>query len=80
MTLDALGACLIPGHMDSHNDGMAEELNSRPRTSFPLNPAIASYELRAAASGVTSTFNAVMFADLLDEERSVASKLDSRLN
>ena len=68
---DAKGAWLIPGLVDSHNDGIEEEINPRPRAAFPLDFAIANYELRAAASGVTTAFHAVMFADLLDKERSI---------
>ncbi len=69
--IDARGAYLIPGIIDSHNDGVEGEINPRPRAGFPANFAIANYEMRAASSGVTTAFHAVMFADLLDKERTI---------
>ena len=73
---DANGAWLIPGLVDTHNDGVEEEMNPRPRAGFPLDFAIANYELRAAAAGVTTAFHAVMFADLMDKERSIRGATD----
>ena len=69
--IDARGAYLVPGIVDAHNDGVEEEVNPRPRANFPMDFAIANFELRSLAAGVTTAFHAVMFADLLDEGRTI---------
>ena len=71
-TIDAAGAYLIPGLIDTHNDGVEREINPRPRTNFPSQFAFRNFENRAVASGITTAFHAVMFADLLEKARSIA--------
>lgn len=61
--LDARGMTLLPGLVDLHGDMIERELEPRPGTRF--DPALALIELdkRLAASGVTTAFASLSFAD-----------------
>lgn len=67
---------LVPGLIDTHNDGLEKEVNPRPKVGLPTSFALRIYEERSVASGVTTTFHAVSFANILREERSVQSAID----
>ncbi|MPZ99173.1 MAG: alpha-D-ribose 1-methylphosphonate 5-triphosphate diphosphatase [Dehalococcoidia bacterium] len=62
---------LIPGLIDTHNDGLEKEVNPRPRVDLPVSLALRNYEERSLASGVTTSFHAISFANVAREERTV---------
>ncbi|NBT04851.1 MAG: alpha-D-ribose 1-methylphosphonate 5-triphosphate diphosphatase, partial [Proteobacteria bacterium] len=51
VVINANGALLIPGLVDTHNDGVEREVNPRPRVGFSRPFAIANYARRAVAAG-----------------------------
>lgn len=69
--VDARGAYLLPGVIDTHNDGIEREINPRPRVGFPKPFALANYARRAVAAGVTTSFHAVTFGNMVRNNRSV---------
>lgn len=69
--VDARGAYLIPGVIDTHNDGLEREINPRPQVGFPRPFALSNFERRALASGVTTTFHAIYFGDVARHGRSI---------
>jgi alpha-D-ribose 1-methylphosphonate 5-triphosphate diphosphatase len=74
--LDAAGAYLIPGVVDTHNDGLEREINPRPLVGFPRPFALANFERRSTAAGVTTTFHAIYFGDVARHGRSVQHAAD----
>jgi alpha-D-ribose 1-methylphosphonate 5-triphosphate diphosphatase len=69
--LDAGGAYLLPGLIDTHNDGLEREINPRPQVGFPGPFALANFERRSTAGGVTTTFHAIYFGDVVRHGRTV---------
>jgi hypothetical protein len=67
--LDAGGAYLLPGLIDTHNDGLEREINPRPQVGFPGPFALANFERRSTAGGVTTTFHAIYFGDVVRRGR-----------
>ena len=67
---------VVPGIVDTHCDGLETEVNPRPRVNFDGPFAIRNYERRALASGVTTSFHAVTFANMARVERSISDALD----
>src|SRR5262245_8452067 len=62
--IDLGGALVTPGFIDLHNDGLEIEINPRPGVGLPLPVALQNFDRRAASSGVTLAYHAIMFADL----------------
>jgi len=64
---------LVPGLVDLHGDMIEKEVEPRPDCGFPLDVAIANLDARLAASGVTTAYAGVSFAEgkkgLRSEER-----------
>ncbi|MDF5757068.1 alpha-D-ribose 1-methylphosphonate 5-triphosphate diphosphatase [Spongiactinospora sp. TRM90649] len=56
---DLRGALLLPGLVDTHSDGLEKELNPRPNAEFDVDFAVASFEGRVRAAGVTTIFHGV---------------------
>lgn len=65
------GALVTPGFIDLHNDGLEGEINPRPGVGLPVDFALANFDRRAAASGITLAFHAITFAGLEKKERTV---------
>ena len=62
--LDAGGALCLPGLVDLHDDEIETEANPRRGANLPLRFARRNYLNRALASGVTTAFMAIAYADL----------------
>jgi alpha-D-ribose 1-methylphosphonate 5-triphosphate diphosphatase len=62
---------LVPGLIDTHNDGLENEINPRPHAGLPPSFALHNYERRALAAGVTTSFHAVTFANMVRTERTI---------
>ena len=54
---------LIPGLIDLHGDMIEKEVEPRPDCGFPLEVAVANLDTRLAASGVTTAYAGVSFAE-----------------
>jgi alpha-D-ribose 1-methylphosphonate 5-triphosphate diphosphatase len=70
--LDVRGQLVLPGLVDLHNDAIETEINPRPGANLPLPFALSVLDRRLAAAGVTTEFDAVFFADMVRNERSLA--------
>jgi alpha-D-ribose 1-methylphosphonate 5-triphosphate diphosphatase len=81
---------LIPGLVDLHGDMIEKEVEPRPDAAFPLEVAVPELDSRLAASGVTTAYAGVSFAEakmlghLRSEERArgiieAVARLRSRL-
>ena len=70
------GLTLMPGIVDLHGDMVEKEVEPRPDCDFPLAVALANLDSRLAASGVTTAYAGVSFAEgkrgLRSEERAGA--------
>lgn len=62
--VDARGALCLPGLVDLHDDEIETEANPRKGANLPLRFARRNYLNRALASGVTTAFMAIAYADL----------------
>ncbi|WP_338665154.1 alpha-D-ribose 1-methylphosphonate 5-triphosphate diphosphatase [Pararoseomonas sp. SCSIO 73927] len=69
----AAALTLMPGIVDLHGDMIEKEVEPRPDCAFPLDVAVANLDSRLAASGVTTAYAGVSFAEgkkgLRSEER-----------
>jgi alpha-D-ribose 1-methylphosphonate 5-triphosphate diphosphatase len=70
-TVDARGACLMPGVIDLHNDSLETEINPRPETDLPLEFALATMERRLLPFGVTTEFHAMAFMNMARNRRTI---------
>lgn len=61
--LDAQGGVLMPGMIDLHGDALEKEVEPRPNVHFPVDFACAQADKRYAASGITTAFHALSFAN-----------------
>ncbi len=69
--VDVHGRYLLPGLVDLHNDGLETEINPRPSTNLPLPFALTNLDRQLAATGVTTEFHAVFFANMTRKERRI---------
>ena len=70
------GQYVLPGLVDLHNDGLETEINPRPGTDLPVPFALANLDRRLAASGITTEFHAVFFANWTGKERRLDKAVD----
>lgn len=70
--LDAAGAYVMPGLVDTHSDGLEKELMPRPGVQLPLDFGLRSFEGRVRAAGVTTMFHGVAYEETPSGTRSVA--------
>ncbi|HEY8609790.1 MAG TPA: alpha-D-ribose 1-methylphosphonate 5-triphosphate diphosphatase [Roseomonas sp.] len=61
--LGGAGLTLVPGLVDLHGDMIEKEVEPRPDAAFPLDVAIAELDSRLAASGVTTAYAGLSFAE-----------------
>lgn len=59
--IDGGGLVLSPGFVDVHNDGLEKEREPRPTAALPWDFALASYESKVAAAGITTVFHGAGF-------------------
>ncbi|WP_376088027.1 alpha-D-ribose 1-methylphosphonate 5-triphosphate diphosphatase [Roseomonas sp. CCTCC AB2023176] len=57
------GLTLMPGIVDLHGDMIEKEVEPRPDCDFPLDVAVLNLDARLAASGVTTAYAGVSFAE-----------------
>lgn len=69
--IDVRGALVAPGFIDLHNDGLEGEINPRPGVGLPLDFALANFDKRAAASGITLALHAITFAGMEKKGRTL---------
>jgi alpha-D-ribose 1-methylphosphonate 5-triphosphate diphosphatase len=62
-TVDATGAYVLPGLVDIHCDAVEHELQPRPGVLFPTELALRSLEGHLAATGITTAFPSISFAE-----------------
>jgi alpha-D-ribose 1-methylphosphonate 5-triphosphate diphosphatase len=60
---DGRGCWLLPGLVDLHNDGIEQEIQPRPRATFPVSVALQSMENRLVSHGITTIFHSFSFMD-----------------
>lgn len=75
--VDGGGLLLAPGFIDVHSDALEREREPRPGAPVPGGFALASFEGRAAAAGITTVFHGAGFQHRLarGRERSVEEAL-----
>jgi Metal-dependent hydrolase involved in phosphonate metabolism len=61
--IQADGLYLMPGFIDLHSDAIEREISPRPNVSFPVNIALFELDKRLAASGITTIFHSLSFAE-----------------
>lgn len=61
--IDAQGQYLLPGFIDLHSDAIEKALEPRPNIFFPQNLVILEMDRLLAASGVTTIFHSLSFAE-----------------
>ncbi len=61
--IDAQGQHLLPGFIDLHSDAIEKALEPRPNIFFPQNLVILEMDRLLAASGITTIFHSLSFAE-----------------
>jgi alpha-D-ribose 1-methylphosphonate 5-triphosphate diphosphatase len=61
--IDAQGQYLLPGLIDLHSDAIEKALEPRPNIFFPQNLVILEMDRLLAASGITTIFHSLSFAE-----------------
>lgn len=61
--IQADGLYLMPGFIDLHSDAIEKEISPRPNVSFPVNIALFELDKRLVASGITTIFHSLSFAE-----------------
>lgn len=61
--LDGGGLLMMPGLVDLHGDMIEKEVEPRPGAGFPLEVALGELDSRLAASGVTTAYAGLSFAE-----------------
>jgi alpha-D-ribose 1-methylphosphonate 5-triphosphate diphosphatase len=61
--IDAKGKLVLPGFVDIHSDAIEKEIEPRPRSYFPFDIAIAELDKKMAASGITTIYHSLSFAE-----------------
>jgi alpha-D-ribose 1-methylphosphonate 5-triphosphate diphosphatase len=61
--IDAQGRYLLPGLIDIHSDSIEKALEPRPNIFFPQNLVILEMDRLLAASGITTIFHSLSFAE-----------------
>ena len=61
--VDAQGRYLLPGLIDLHSDAIEKALEPRPNIFFPQNLVILEMDRLLAASGITTIFHSLSFAE-----------------
>lgn len=62
-SFDGRGLTALPGLVDSHGDMLEREIEPRPTVHLPYDIALFELDKRLAASGITTAFAAVSFAE-----------------
>ncbi|GHJ35621.1 alpha-D-ribose 1-methylphosphonate 5-triphosphate diphosphatase [Streptomyces sp. TS71-3] len=73
--VDLRGALLLPGIVDTHSDALEKEQRPRPTVRFPAAFAVASYEGRVRAAGVTTMFHAISYQTNEAKDRTIERSL-----
>lgn len=61
--VDGRGAYCVPGLVDTHSDGLEQELRPRPGVEVPIDFATRSFEGRVRAAGITTMYHGIGFQD-----------------
>ena len=75
--IDLDGRFLLPGIVDLHSDGFEREIAPRPGGDFDPLFALAHYDRKLAAAGVTTQFHGIYFANQAGFGRSVEHGIHS---
>lgn len=79
--IDGGGALLLPGLIDVHTDGLEGALSPRAGAGMPQDFAMADFESRLAAAGITTAFHAIGFraqtAHGAPREQGLATRLNA---
>lgn len=62
------GLVVIPGLIDLHGDMLEREIEPRPTSRFPIDIALHELDKRHAASGITTAYVALSFADFAERD------------
>jgi alpha-D-ribose 1-methylphosphonate 5-triphosphate diphosphatase len=71
------GLVVIPGLIDLHGDMLEREIEPRPTSRFPVEMALDELDKRHVASGITTAYVALSFADFA--ERADDLRLNARM-
>ncbi len=61
--VDAKGMLILPGFVDIHSDAIEKEIEPRPRAFFPIDVAVTELDKKIAASGITTMYHSLSFAE-----------------
>jgi alpha-D-ribose 1-methylphosphonate 5-triphosphate diphosphatase len=61
--IDVKGMLVLPGFVDIHSDAIEKEIEPRPRSFFPFEIAITELDKKMAASGITTIYHSLSFAE-----------------
>lgn len=62
-SVDLDGDYLLPGLLEIHTDNLERHTMPRPRTRFPLHPAMLAHDAEIVSAGITTVFDAIGIGD-----------------
>ena len=62
--LDWMDDFLLPGMVEVHTDNLEKHLMPRPKTAWPVIPAILAHDAQIAAAGITTVLDAIAVGDI----------------
>lgn len=65
--LDINGDTIIAGLVELHTDNLERHMMPRPKTSFPLQPALLAHDSEVISAGITTVFDALGVGDPYSE-------------
>lgn len=71
-SIDGHGMLLLPGLIDSHSDGLENEIRPRRTATVPVDFALTSFEGRVRSTGVTTVFHGLGYQEKPRIGRSVS--------
>jgi alpha-D-ribose 1-methylphosphonate 5-triphosphate diphosphatase len=64
--LDLAGDYLLPGLVELHTDNLEKHVSPRPGVRWPMQAALLAHDAQVASAGITTVFDALTIADIID--------------
>lgn len=74
---DLQGDYLMPGFVELHTDNLERHMTPRPKTEWPILPAVIAHDAQIASAGITTVFDAISVGDVADQSARVTRLMET---